>query len=312
MADSNPQDFLILAVDDDPANGILMEKLLTKGGYKTKILSDSEKIFSSLAEQKPDLILLDLMMPNIDGLELCKQIKLNSLYQEIPIIFLTASQEKKDLLQAFDLGAVDYLTKPFYYQELLARVKIHLELKLTRDKLNQALREVEHLAKTDELTGIANRRHFYDLAEREFQLAKRKTRNFALLIIDIDHFKQINDTYGHLVGDEAIKFVAQESSRNLRQQDLLARWGGEEFIVFLSDTNLIEALIIANRIKNRLQCQPLLINSEPISLTVSLGLSVYHEQDESLNDTISRADQALYQAKKTGRNKIMSEKDLSS
>lgn len=310
MADYNPQNFLILAVDDNPVNRILIEKVLTREGYKTKILCSSKKVIPCLTEQQPDLILMDLMMPNISGLELCEQIKSNSLYQEIPIIFITASNEKQDLLKAFDSGAVDYVTKPFHHQELLARIKIHLELKFTRDELKKALAEVEQLAKTDELTGISNRRNFYFLAEREFNLANRSKRNFALLILDIDRFKTINDTYGHPIGDEVIKYVAQECTRNLRQEDLCARWGGEEFVIFMSESDLSEAIIVANRIRDNVENQPLQINSGNVNLTVSIGVSVYHQQDENLDKTISRADKALYQAKKTGRNKVVSEEEI--
>lgn len=310
MADYNPQNFLVVAVDDNPVNRLLVEKVLTKEGYKTKILSSSEEVMPCLAEQHPDLILLDLMMPNVNGLELCEQIKLNPIYQEIPIIFITASNEKQDLLQAFDSGAVDYVTKPFYNQELLARIKTHIELKFTRDELKKALIEVEKLAKTDELTGISNRRNFYNLAEREFNLAKRKKRNFALLIIDIDYFKSINDTYGHPIGDQVIKIVAQECLSNLRQEDLCARWGGEEFVIFLSETNLSEAIIVANRIRESLGNRVFKIDSFNPSLTVSIGVSVYNQQDESLDHTLSRADFALLEAKKTGRNRVVSEEFL--
>lgn len=310
MADYNPHNFLVVAVDDNPVNRLLVEKVLTKEGYKTKILSSSEEVIPCLAEQPPDLILLDLMMPNLNGLELCEQIKLNPNYQEIPIIFITASNEKQDLLKAFDSGAVDYVTKPFYNQELLARIKTHIELKFTRDELKKALIEVEKLAKTDELTGISNRRNFYNLAEREFNLAKRRKRNFALLIIDIDHFKNINDTYGHPIGDEVIKFVAHECSKNLRKEDLCARWGGEEFVIFLSETNLSEAVNVANRIKNNLGNELLNIESFNLHLTVSIGISVYNQQDEHIDHTISRADFALLEAKKTGRNRVVSEEFL--
>ncbi|MBL1211020.1 diguanylate cyclase [Geminocystis sp. GBBB08] len=306
MASYNPKNFFILAVDDNSINRILLDKLLKKEGYKTKILSRSEEVLFSLEEFKPDLILLDLMMPNIDGLELCEKIKQNPHYQEIPIIFITASDEKQDLLKAFDLGAVDYITKPFHNQELLARVKNHLELKFTRDELKKALVELEKLAKTDELTGISNRRHFTSLAEREFNLAKRQKRFFSLLILDIDYFKKINDTYGHPVGDYVIKSVAQECIQCLRKEDLCARWGGEEFIIFLSESNLEEALIVANRIRSHIENKVIIYESFKINLTVSIGVCVYHDDDKSIVQTISRVDTALYKAKNTGRNKVVS------
>ncbi|BAQ59646.1 GGDEF/response regulator receiver domain protein [Geminocystis sp. NIES-3708] len=305
MANYNPKNFLILAVDDNSINRILLDKLLKKEGYKTKILSSSEQVMLCLTEFKPDLILLDLMMPNINGLELCEQIKLNPHFQEIPIIFITASDEKQDLLKAFDLGAVDYITKPFHNQELLARVKNHLELKFTRDELRKALVELEKLAKTDELTGISNRRNFIALAEREFNLAKRQKRSFSLLILDIDYFKKINDNYGHPTGDYVIKSVAQQCVECLRKEDLCARWGGEEFIIFLSETELKQSIIVGNRIKETIENQTIIAESHQINITISVGVSIYTEKDENVNQTISRADKALYRAKNHGRNQVV-------
>ncbi|BAQ65323.1 diguanylate cyclase [Geminocystis sp. NIES-3709] len=305
MANYNPRNFLILAVDDNSINRILLEKLLKKEGYKISILSTSEDVMPYLVKMTPDLILLDLMMPNINGLELCERIKLNPNFQEIPVIFITASDEKQDLLKAFDLGAVDYITKPFHNQELLARIKNHLELKFTRDELKKALVELEKLAKTDDLTGISNRRHFISLAEREFNLARRQKRSFSLLILDIDYFKKINDTYGHPVGDLVIQFVAQQCVLCIRKEDLCARWGGEEFIIFLSETNLEDAVLVANRIRTNIYNEIIDIDSYKISLTVSIGVSVYKSDDTSVSQAISRSDMALYQAKNSGRNRVV-------
>ncbi|WP_324281611.1 response regulator [Cyanobacterium aponinum UTEX 3221] len=234
MTDYNPKNFLILAVDDNSVNRILIEKILRKEGYQAKILAHSQEVLPYMEQINPDLILLDLMMPNINGLELCQQIKLNPHFQDIPVIFITASDEKQDLLKAFDLGAVDYITKPFHNRELLARIKTHLELKFTRDELKKALVELEKLATTDELTGISNRRNFSTLAEREFNLAKRQKRYFALLILDIDYFKKINDSHGHIAGDFVIKSVAQQCVLSIRQEDLCARWGGGKSLSFFS------------------------------------------------------------------------------
>ncbi|MGI0483582.1 diguanylate cyclase [Geminocystis sp. CENA526] len=307
MANYNPKNFLILAVDDNSVNRILLEKLLKKEGYKITILGSSEEVMPYLANITPDIILLDLMMPNINGLELCESIKLNPNFQEIPVIFLTASDEKKDLLKAFDLGAVDYITKPFHNQELLARIKNHLELKFTRDELKKALIELEKLAKTDDLTGISNRRNFIALAQREFNLAQRQKRFFSLLILDIDYFKTINDTYGHPIGDKVIQFVANKCIESVRKEDLCARWGGEEFIIFLSETDLEGAIMVANRIRMGVDQETIEIEDHQINVTVSIGVSVYNNDDVSVNQTISRGDMALYQAKNEGRNRVVAE-----
>ncbi len=310
MADYNPKNFLILAVDDNSVNRILIEKILRKEGYQTNVLAQSQEVLPYMEDINPDLILLDLMMPNINGLELCQQIKLNPHYQDIPIIFITASDEKQDLLKAFDLGAVDYITKPFHNRELLARIKTHLELKFTRDELKKALVELEKLATTDELTGISNRRHFTALAEREFNLAKRQKRLFSLLILDIDYFKKINDSYGHVAGDYVIKYVAKQCVLSIRQEDLCARWGGEEFIIFLSESMLEDAIVVATRLRKDIEKLSLLFQSQEIKVTVSIGVAVYHPDDKNVNQTIIRGDIALYQAKNSGRNRVVDENGI--
>lgn len=307
MTDYNPKNFLILAVDDNSVNRILIEKILRKEGYQAKILAHSQEVLPYMEQINPDLILLDLMMPNINGLELCQQIKLNPHFQDIPVIFITASDEKQDLLKAFDLGAVDYITKPFHNRELLARIKTHLELKFTRDELKKALVELEKLATTDELTGISNRRNFSTLAEREFNLAKRQKRYFALLILDIDYFKKINDSHGHIAGDFVIKSVAQQCVLSIRQEDLCARWGGEEFIIFLSESMLEDGIAVARRLRQDIEELSVAFDSEKINVTVSIGVAVYNPEDKNVNQTIIRGDMALYQAKNNGRNRVVDE-----
>lgn len=305
IKDFNPTDFLVLAVDDNPVNRLLITKVLKTGGYNYDILADSHEVLSNLAKNSPDLILMDLMMPQIDGLELCVQIKSNPKFQKIPIIFLTASQDKEDLLQAFNLGAVDYVLKPFHHQELLARIKTHLDLKRTRDELEKALNEVEILATIDFMTNIPNRRYFVSLVEREFSLAIRKKRLFAVLMIDIDFFKKINDVYGHRIGDKAIKSVANEIMTMLRKEDLAARWGGEEFVVFLSDANQKDAMIVGERIREKIHQLCLEIEDKKIKMTVSVGVTTFHCQDQTFDDVLHRADLGLYEAKHNGRNKVV-------
>ncbi|HIK38620.1 MAG TPA: diguanylate cyclase [Geminocystis sp. M7585_C2015_104] len=310
MSSYNPKNCLILAVDDNLLSRALLENILQAEGYRTKIMADSEEVLVYLEYHNPDLILLDLVMPKIDGLRLCRQIKSNPKCKDIPIIFITASEEKENLLQAFKIGAVDYITKPFHPQELLARVRTHLDLKFTRDELRKALRELEKLATTDELTGVANRRHFSSIAEREFNLAKRQKRHFSILVLDIDFFKKINDTYGHAAGDYVIKSVACYCNQTIRKEDILARWGGEEFIILLPETALQDAVRTACRLREGIANLNLEFDSHPIAVTVSIGVSYFHEADASLNDTIIRGDQALYRAKNLGRNVVVDENGI--
>ncbi|MBE9221794.1 diguanylate cyclase [Cyanobacterium stanieri LEGE 03274] len=310
MAEYNPKNFLILAVDDNSINRIMLEKILTKAGYQIKVLGDSEEFLNLINNIKPDLMLLDLMMPKIDGLELCRLIKAKKHYQEIPIIFLTASDAKENVIEAFRSGAVDYVTKPFNNEELLARIQTHIELKFTRDQLKKALVDLEKLATTDELTQISNRRHFLNLANREFNRAKRQNIFFSMIILDIDYFKNINDSYGHPVGDIAIKLVAQKCQQSIRGEDLCARWGGEEFIVVVYDALIDEAKHVANRIREKIAEIALPIDDEQFKITVSVGIAQYQDTDQNIDQIVSRADRALYRAKNHGRNRIVLENEL--
>lgn len=305
MGEFKPQNFRIVAIDDNIVNRLLIKNLLKKTGYNHHIVEHGEELLSIIETHLPDLILMDLMMPNISGLELCKIIKSHPKFSEILIIFITASNEKEHLLEAFNLGAVDYVIKPFYHEELLARIKTHLELKQTRDELKQTRDELEKLATIDELTNIFNRRHFFSLAEKAFSFSRRKKRLFSVLLIDIDHFKRINDSYGHFIGDEALKIIVDLTKKSIRQEDLFARWGGEEFLILLSETSTDNAMIIAQRIRTEINNFSCDIEGIKIKFTVSIGVATYDFNDQNLDDIIKRADLALYEAKKTGRNKVV-------
>jgi diguanylate cyclase (GGDEF)-like protein len=241
----------------------------------------------------------------MDGFQVCEQVRTHPERREIPIIFLTASQEKKHLLQAFDRGAVDYITKPFNPPELLARVKTHLELKHTRDELRKAVAELERLATTDSLTGIANRRYLLLMGENEFNRASRYDRQFSVLMLDVDRFKQINDTYGHALGDEALQAIAKAIVSALRKGDSFGRFGGEEFVAFLPETALDDAVEVANRIRTTIAQLCLFSRKKPVQMTVSIGATEYSKQDENLDKIIQRADRALYHAKHRGRNLVV-------
>ncbi|MFO7088415.1 diguanylate cyclase response regulator [Arthrospira platensis PCC 7345] len=293
-----PENFLILIVDDVSKNLQVVGAMLDDVGYATTFATSGKQAIERVKTANPDLILLDLMMPEINGLQVCEHLKADPLYAEIPIILLTASNESEHLLQAFSQGAVDYVTKPYKAPELLARVKTHLELKYTRDELKQALVELEKLATTDALTGIANRRHLLVLGEREFQRTHRYNNPFSVLMIDIDHFKLINDNYGHNIGDKALKIMAAVTVNALRKVDIFGRFGGEEFVVFLPETKADEALVVAERIREAIATTPIYVDDQTIHITVSIGVTIYNSSEISLDGLLMEADKALYDAKK--------------
>lgn len=304
----NPHNFLVLVVDDITQNLQVLGDVLDQVGYDVTFAKNGEQALERSKLAQPDLILLDLMMPNMSGLEVCQQLKSDPLLCEIPVIFLTASEEKDNLLDAFNQGAVDYITKPFSTPELLARVRVHLELKHTKDELIKTAAAFEKLAITDPLTGISNRRHLMSIAESEYQSSINYQRCFSVIMLDIDHFKKINDTYGHIVGDQVLQKMTQEVQSLLRKGDSLGRFGGEEFAIILPEADLKTALQIAERLRQGISNLSIPIENLnlEIKITISLGVTTYRKEDEKLDDIWKRADDALYKAKAKGRNKVYS------
>jgi diguanylate cyclase (GGDEF)-like protein len=299
-----PESFLILVVDDVTKNLQLVMEILEQIGYETTFATSGKKALERLETVKPDLILLDLMMPDMGGLEVCEILKADPQYQKIPVIFLTASNEQESLIDAFAKGAVDYVTKPFHSAELLARVRTHLELKQARDALHEAYEVLERLVVVDPLTGVSNRRAIDVFAQEEYDRAQRYKTDFSVLMIDLDHFKKVNDIYGHYIGDECLKIVAEKLNNSLRIVDQFGRFGGEEFVAILPETSLTDAIKVAERL--RIEVSQLVpdIKGFSASLSISIGVSAFQETDQAPTDIFKRADKALYEAKEMGRNLV--------
>jgi diguanylate cyclase (GGDEF)-like protein len=217
---------------------------------------------------------------------------------------VTDSKEKEDILNAFNSGAVDYVNKPFYSWELLARVKIHLELKKTQEELKNINSQLEKLVRTDSLTGVNNRREILALGEKELQRCRRYHRYFSLVFIDIDHFKHINDTFGHLLGDKTLITVAGAIKNCLRQVDSFGRFGGEEFVAILPETNLEDAATTAWRICQVINKLNIEIDRQKVRVTASIGVATFSPEDNNLEAVIERADRAMFAAKNQGRNRV--------
>ncbi len=329
LSSFQPQNFLILVVDDSATNLKVVGRILSDAGYETTFATQGRQVMQRVEQAQPDLILLDLMMPDISGITVCEQLQAHPDYHNIPVIFLTASQAQEHVLEAFKIGAVDYVTKPFQRLELLARIKIHLLLKHTTDQLKQtsqelkiALEKAERLSQIDPLTNISNRRYFFEQAEQEYVRSQRYDLVFSVLMVDIDHFKVINDSYGHQTGDQVISGVAQTLADTLRQVDLIGRYGGEEFALLLPETPLVAAASVGERLRQRFanlkfpvkhrnansanlathQLGQLRDDGFILQVTISVGVAEYRPTDNNIDDVLERADQALYQAKANGRN----------
>ena len=249
----------------------------------------------------PDLVLLDIIMPEIDGYEICRRLNRGVKTKDIPVIFLTSLTASRDIEFGLTLGAIDYITKPFSVPIIKAKIKNHLAVKYYQDtlKINTDV---------DPLTQIANRRRFDDTMTLEIKKAKRTGTILSVLLLDIDHFKFYNDTYGHLEGDSCLKKVAAALSTSLkRPKDLAARWGGEEFACLLPNTNAKGAQNVAEVLREAIQNLSIPHKSSPVNevVTVSVGVVASNPMDDnSFDNLLKRADEALYQAKESGRNRI--------
>jgi diguanylate cyclase (GGDEF)-like protein len=312
---------VILLVDDNPTNLSVLARVLKEVGFKTRVAMDGESAIEQALDDPPELILLDLQMPGIDGFETCSRLKQYSTTQDIPVIFITASADVENKVKGLSIGAVDYVTKPFQHEEVIARVKVHLELRYLARKvqeqavaLQHANLELERLANLDGLTKVANRRCFDEYLDQEWRRLTREQQPLSLILCDIDCFKAYNDYYGHLAGDTCLKQVAQTLEQSVRRPaDLVARYGGEEFVVVLPNTPPEGASYVAERM--RLAVENLKIahaqSTAEQTITASLGISCQIPNTlSSGEELITAADRALYTAKAKGRNSCYGAWDL--
>ena len=261
--------------------------------------------FKKLLSSPVDIIFCDLEMPRIDGLKFLSMMKSRPDLQDTPVIMLSGRDDRDFKIKSLEQGASDYITKPFDAEELVARVKVHLKIKNLQDDLKRTNELLLELSNTDHLTGLFNRRYLMEALEKEVQRSLRKMGNLSLIILDIDHFKQVNDTYGHLQGDVALQKVALQLQKELRAYDTAARYGGEEFIAILPDATLEEAVFVANRVRTSIHETRFSGVLSPLSLTVSIGVARLSSPGcTSVDNIIKLADDALYRAKTNGRNRV--------
>lgn len=293
----------ILVVDDERINiQILFEGLSNE--YNILATSTGKDALKVAKEQIPDLILLDIMLDDLDGYEVCKELKKNQTTANIPVIFVTGRDTAEDELKGLEAGAVDYFRKPFSIPLVKMRISKQIELA-------QKTALLEHMSMMDGLTGIANRRQFDDKLKNAISYVDRKHRGLSLLLIDIDYFKQYNDIYGHVKGDEALKLVAHTLQKGAsRPLDFVARYGGEEFGVLLIDANPNEGLLVAEKLRASVEKLKIVHKgTENGYLTISTGVSHIASNHTTQIDSkifIEDADRCLYRAKSEGRNRAIS------
>jgi len=292
---------IILIVDDVPENLGVLSNYLDELGFVVRVARNGERALSIAQRHPPDLVLMDVQMPGMDGYEACARLKQDERTRAIPVIFVSARDAVEDTIRGFDVGGADFIRKPFHLKELFVRVRTHLELKKLRDML-----EME--ARTDAVTGITNRAGFDQALKRHWQEAQNAGASLGLVMIDIDHFKAFNDHYGHVMGDLCLRRVASVMSQAVGEAGLVARYGGEEFACLLPGATNAEALTTARAIHAGVAAMELDHGGHPEATHVSISAgsaAVVPRNGDSPKALVEQADKQLYAAKDSGRDRVV-------
>ncbi len=286
---------LILVVDDEEDMVSVLSERLVGNGYEVMAASDGQEALDRINQKKPDLIILDIMMPRLGGIELKQKLNQREELLDIPIIFLTAKTTAEDKIQGLRLMADDYITKPYHAMELLARI----ENTLTKR------RHYELISMRDSLTGLFNLSYFKKQLEMFFRLAKRNRRVFSIAVLDVDNFKQVNDTFGHLAGNTVLKKIAENLSALFRKSDVVTRYGGDEFAVLLHETGREGAETVLARFKKKISSQswPFAKSGENFSVFISVGIASYEDRFANEDEFFKEADQRMYEEKRKNEEK---------
>ncbi len=295
----------VLVVDDEPVLRELLSIALAEDGHDTLEAANGQEAWRMLKESEVQLVITDWMMPLLDGTELIRRIREERFQRYIYVILLTARSEQRDVVKGLVLGADDYLKKPFDVDELQARVGIGVRVLELENRLRRALKRLNHLATWDSVTGLLNRQAIMRHAKVELNRTRRTQQPMSVIMLDIDFFKRVNDQHGHLVGDQVLRSVAKLLPRTMRPYDLVGRWGGEEFLLILPNTNRTQAGEVAERIRTSVADAAIPFEGGTIRITVSLGAAEADLNNAtSLDMLLGQADEALYSAKNQGRNRV--------
>ncbi len=295
----------ILVIDDHPANLEVLVSFLKDQNFTIRIAENGEWALQVLETFQPDIIILDVMMPGIDGFETCRRIKSNVETADIPVVFMTALGSVEDKVSGFEAGGVDYITKPFQHGEVLARINTHIKLRKQKLQLEQQADLLRVISVTDDLTGLYNRRHMNTVLEREFERCLRYGTDLSCLLMDLDHFKKVNDTFGHGFGDTVLREFSRSLAKFIRATDAAFRYGGEEFLILLPQTDIEGAIQIAENIRKRTEDETIEDGDISARITLSGGISSFHQHHPGTSkEMLAFSDNALYASKKAGRNRM--------
>ncbi|MCU0596671.1 MAG: diguanylate cyclase [Desulfobacterota bacterium] len=302
----------VLVAEDHPATRKLLETILNNAGFAVTVAANGEEALDLFRRDFTPVVLMDWVMPELNGIQLCKALRHNAAQGYVYIIFLTAKDSKEDVVKALEAGADDYITKPFHREELLARIKTGLRILDLERSLKKANEEIKILSLTDPLTGIYNRGYLNDQLPHEIKRSVRYGHPLHVILCDIDHFKAVNDTYGHQAGDDVLKGFASLLKGSIRQNlDWAARYGGEEFVLVLPETDAGGACAVAERLRRGAEQERFRTQGRAIHITASWGISGFDPKDvgETLSGDflLQEADRCLLKAKQDGRNRVVFE-----
>jgi len=299
----------ILIADDDIVSSKILEKNLKNWGYKVIITKDGQEAWIILQKRKISLAILDWMMPKIDGIEICQKLRSNRRKHYTYIILLTSKDQKKDIIKGLNSGADDYIKKPFEIQELQARLKTGIRVIELEEKLINAKKEFEKLATKDSLTDLWNRRRMLEILEKEIHRSQRDKKPVATIMADIDRFKSINDSFGHNIGDQVLLEISKRLRQCIRDYDEIGRYGGDELLIVLTNRNLKNAAIVAERLKKTISDRKIRTDKGLLTVTISLGVTSSEKHTKYSSDCmILASDKALLEAKEMGRNHVCARK----
>jgi diguanylate cyclase (GGDEF)-like protein len=297
----------ILLADDDEVSRHILKGTLSRWGFDVVTAVDGHEAWQRLQEEDaPRLAILDWVMPGIDGVDVCRKVReqLNGPY--IYMLLLTSKREKEDIVRGMAAGADDYVSKPFDPQELRVRLKAGERIIDLQEKLLQAQQDLQYMATHDNLSGLQNRFAILEALRRELSRARREGREVGIILADIDHFKRVNDSLGHLAGDAVLREVAGRLRKHVRPYDYVGRYGGEEFLIVLPECPLRATRNAAERMQKAIFQEPVVLAEGPVNVTMSLGVCGYAQgESDDLQTLIRAADGALYRAKAAGRNRVM-------
>ena len=291
--------YKILVVDDDPNILTLLELRLGFREFNVRSTMNGRECLQLAKEYRPDVIILDVILPDIKGHDVCRMLKENTSLKHIPIIILSARSDIREKVEGLNVGAHDYVVKPFDFEELLARVYSALRTKITHD-------ELMIMTTLDPLTKAYNRRKLEQALEEEMSRVSRYGGCFSFLLMDLDRFKAVNDRFGHITGDEVLKGFTDIIRQTLRKVDILCRYGGEEFALLLPETSVEGGTLLAERIRKAVSEKEFLCGTTPFRVTVSIGVTGFPNPElKDYNDVVDSSDKALFKAKEKGRNRVV-------